>query len=115
MRILALLVLVVGFLAVWGGLPSVTLPEEECPRVSAPEYGYTFDAQWWPPGSRRCVVTAPDNEVLASGTYYPWRDYATVVLFALAVFVLRPRPLRVLASLALFVGGLAVFFIGPQP
>ena len=111
MRALALLVLVVGFLAVWGGLvPYETLPEDECPPVSAPEYGYTFEARWWPPGSRRCVVTAPDDEVLATGTYYPWREYATVVLFGLAVAVLRLRPLRMLASLALFLAGVAVFF-----
>jgi hypothetical protein len=112
MRILALLVLVVGFLVVWGGgVPYVTLPEEECPRVSAPEYDYTFETRWWPPGARRCVVTASDNEVLATGTYFPWRDYATVLLFALAILVLRPSPVRLLASLALFVAGVAVFFL----
>jgi hypothetical protein len=110
MRALALVVLVVGFLAVWGGLPGKTLPEEECPPVSAPEYSFTFEAQWWPPGSRRCVVTAPDGEVLATGEYVPWRDYLVVVLFALAVAVLRLRPLRILASVGLFVAGVAVFF-----
>jgi hypothetical protein len=111
MRALALVVLMVGFLAVWGGLvPYETLPEDECPQVSAPEYGYTFEAESWPPLSRRCVVTAPDGEVLATGDYVPWRDYATVILFGLAVAVLRLTPLRLLASFALFVAGLAVFF-----
>ena len=113
MRALALLVLVVGFLVAWGDLvPYRTLPEQECPRVSAPEYGYTFEARWWPPGSRRCVVTAPDGEVLATGTYLPVQDYLIVVLFGLAVAVLRPQPLRLLASLVLVVAGLAVFFVG---
>jgi hypothetical protein len=113
MRVLAVLVLVVGFLVAWGDLvPYRSLPAEECPRVSAPEYGYTFEAQWWPPGARRCVVTAPDGEVLATGTYFPWGDYLIVVLFGLAVAVFRLRPLRALASLALFLLGLAVFFVG---
>jgi hypothetical protein len=111
MRLLALIVLVVGFLVAWGDLvPYRTVPEEECPRVSAPEYGYTFEAQWWPPGTRRCVVAAPDGEVLATGEYFPWRDYLIVVLFGLAVAVFRLRPLRALASAALFVAGVAVFF-----
>jgi hypothetical protein len=35
-----------------------------------------------------------------------------VVLFGLAVAVFRLRPLRALASLALFLLGLAVFFVG---
>jgi hypothetical protein len=111
MKVLGLIVMVLGFLVVWGGLtPYVTLPEEECPRVSAPEYGYTFETQWWPPGAQRCVVTAPDDQVLATATYYPWRDYLAVVLFGLGVAVLRLRPSRLLASFGLFVAGLAVWF-----
>ena len=40
----------------------------------------------------------------------PWREYATVVLLAFAVLVLRPRPLRLLASFALVVAAFAVLF-----
>jgi predicted amidohydrolase len=113
MRLLALIVLVLGFLIAWGDLALYrTLPEEECPPVSAPEYGYTFEAQWWPPGTRRCVVIAPDGEVLATGEYFPLQDYLIVVLWGLAVAVLRLRPLRVAASLAMFLAGLFVFFVG---
>ena len=44
-------------------------------------------------------------------TTYPWREYLTVVLLALAVLVLRPRPLRLLASFALFLAAMAVFWL----
>ena len=43
-------------------------------------------------------------------TTYPWREYVTVVLIALAVAVLRLRPLRILASLALLLAAFLVFF-----
>jgi len=115
MRLLAVCVLVVGFLAAWLGYLEDSLPADECPAVAATETRYEFQPQVWPPGTRRCDVTTPEGQVLAGGTYFPWADYATVVLLALAVAVFRLRPLRMLASLALFVAGLAVFFIGPQP
>ena len=112
MRVLALLVLVAGFLVAWGGLTPVDPDlDEVCPPIEETQ-GWTFDAQWWPPGTVDCVVTAADGDVVATRTSLPWRDYLTVVLFALAVAVLRPRPLRILASLGLVLAALAVFFIG---
>jgi len=114
MRVPAAGVLVAGFLAVWVGFGSSDVPDEACPGLRE-TYGYTVEMQWWPPGTTRCEVTAPEGRIVGSETYVPWREWATVVLFALAVLVLRPRPLRLLASLALFVAGLAVYFIGPQP
>jgi hypothetical protein len=109
MRILALLVLVVGFLAVWGGLTPVDPDlDEVCPPIAETQ-GWTFDAQWWPPGTIRCDVSSGD-EVVASKTSFPVRDYLTVLFFGLAVALLSLRPLRLLASFAAFVLGLAVFF-----
>jgi hypothetical protein len=109
MRILALVVLVLGFLAVWGGLTQPDTAEiEECPRFEETQ-GVTFEPQWWPPGTLRCDVTEGD-EVVATRTTFPARAYATVILFGLAVAVFRLRPLRALASFALFVAGVAVFF-----
>jgi hypothetical protein len=51
-----------------------------------------------------------DDEVVATRTVFPARDYATIVLLGLAVAVLRLRPLRFLASLALVVTAGAVWF-----
>jgi hypothetical protein len=111
MRLLALVVLVVGFLVVWGGLTQPDTAElDECPRFEETQ-GVTYQPQWWPPGTLRCDVTEGDD-VVATRTVFPARDYATVVLFGLAAAVLSLRPLRLLASLALVVAGLAVFFIG---
>ena len=111
MRLLATAVLVAGFLLVWTGwTESGALPEHECPAVDAPEYSYSFETRSWPPGTRECVVLGPDGEILAANTYRPWRDYIAVLLFALAVAVLRLRPSRVLASLALVVAAGAVWF-----
>jgi hypothetical protein len=114
MRWLAVCVLVAGFLAVWLGYAGEELMPEDCPGVREGD-SYRYEPRWWPPGTGRCGVTRPDGRVVSSQIDVPWRDWATVVLFALAVFVLRPRPLRLLASLAVFVAGLAVWFIGPQP
>jgi hypothetical protein len=109
MRILALVVLVVGFLAVWGSFSPVDPDlDEVCPPIAETQ-GWTFDPQWWPPGTIRCDVTG-DDEVVASKTSFPVRDYLTVVLLGLAVALLSPRPLRVLASFACVVLGAAVFF-----
>ena len=111
MRLLATIVLVAGFLLVWTGwTESGTLPEQECPTVDAPEYSYSFETRWWPPGTRECVVAGPDGEILATNTYRPWRDYITVLLFALAVGILGLRPSRIVASFALVVAGVAVWF-----
>jgi hypothetical protein len=113
MRLLAACVLVGGFLAIWLGFGPDLMPED-CPGVGETT-GYSYEPQWWPPGTGRCKVLQPDGRVTSAQIDTPWREWATVVLFALAVYVLRPRPLRVLTSLALFVAGLAVFLIGPQP
>jgi hypothetical protein len=104
-KLLALAVLVVGFLVVWQAWPVDPDLEAVCPPFSETE-GYTIEPTWWPPGGLECTVS--DG---ASKTTYPWREYATVVLLALAVLVLRPRPLRLLASFALFLAALAVFFL----
>lgn len=112
MRFLAACVLVAGFLAVWLGLGPADLMPDDCPGVREGD-SYTYEPQWWPPGTGRCEVTRPSGRVVSTQIDTPWSAYATVVLFALAVVVLRPRPLRLLASLALFIAGLAVFFIGP--
>ena len=110
-RILAVLVMVAGFLVVWGGLTqSDTAELEECPRFGETD-GVTYEPQWWPPGTLRCDVT-DDDDVVATRTVFPARDYAVVILFGLAVAVFRLRPLRVLASLALVVAGFAVYFLG---
>ena len=109
MRILALVVLVVGFLVVWGGFTQPDTAElDECPPFQETD-GVTYEAQWWPPGTLRCDITR-DDDVVATRTVFPWRDYAAVVLFGLAVAVLRLRPLSILASLALVVAGFAVWF-----
>jgi hypothetical protein len=114
MRFLALLVLVIGFLVVWGGFTQPDTAElDECPP-SEETQGVTYEPQWWPPGTLRCDVTE-DDEVVATRTVFPARDYATVILFGLAVAVLRLRPSRILASLALVLAGLAVFFVGFDP
>ena len=41
---------------------------------------------------------------------FPGRDYATVILFGVAVAVLRFRPLPILTALALAVAGVALWF-----
>jgi hypothetical protein len=108
MRILALVVLVVGFLAAWGGFTPVDPDlDEVCPPIAETQ-GWTFDPQWWPPGTIRCDVTSGDD-VVASKTSFPWRDYVTVLLIALAVAVLGRRPSRILASLALVAAAGAVW------
>jgi hypothetical protein len=109
MRALALVVLVLGFLVVWGGFTQPDTAElDECPPFEETQ-GVTYEAQWWPPGTLRCDITEGD-EVVATHTVFPWRDYAAVVLIGLAVALLSPRPSRLLASLALVVAGLAVWF-----
>jgi hypothetical protein len=114
MRLLVLLVLVVGFLVVWGGFTQPDTAEfDECPPFEETQ-GVTYEPQWWPPGTLRCDVTERDD-VVATRTVFPARDYLTVVLFGLAVAVLRLRPLRLLASLALVLAALAVFFVGFDP
>jgi hypothetical protein len=111
-RLLALAVLVLGFLYVWQGFTlSESMPDDSCPEFAGVEYGWTAEPQWWPPGSVECTATSIEGEVLGSSTFVPWRDYAVVVLFGLAVAVLSPRPLRLLASFALVVAGFAVFFL----
>ena len=111
MRALALVVMVVGFLVVWGGLTQPdTAQIDECPPYEETQ-GVTYEPQWWPPGTLRCDVTEGDD-VVATRTVFPARDYLTVILFGLAVAVLSLRPLGLLASLALFLAGLAVFFVG---
>jgi hypothetical protein len=108
-RLLAIVVLVVGFLVVWGGFTQPDTAElDECPPFEETQ-GVTYDPQWWPPGTLRCDITEGD-EVVATRTVFPARDYLTVVLFGLAVAVFRLRPLRILASLALLVVGIAVWF-----
>jgi hypothetical protein len=108
MRLLALLVLVAGFLVVWGGFTQPDAAElDECPPTEETQ-GITYEPQWWPPGTLRCNVTEGD-EVVATRTVFPARDYAAVVLVGLAVAVLRLRPSRVLASLALVVAAVAVW------
>jgi hypothetical protein len=106
MRVLALIVLVAGFLLVWLAWPLDPDLEEVCPPIPEGQVS-TIEPSWWPPGGSRCTV-----EDGASKTTYPWREYVTVVLFAVAVAVLRPRPLRVLASLGLVLAALTVFFVG---
>jgi hypothetical protein len=109
MRVLAVLVLAIGFLVVWGGLTqSDTVQLDECPPFEETQ-GVTYEAQWWPPGTLRCDVTEGD-EVVATRTVFPARDYLTVVLIGLAVAVFRLHPMRFLASLALVVAGVVVWF-----
>ena len=105
MRLLALLVLVIGFLVVWQAWPVDVDYEEACPPVTEAQ-GYTTEPTWWPPGGLQCTVDDGSTK-----TTYPWREYATVVLLAFAVLVLRPRPLRILASIALFMAAMAVFWL----
>jgi hypothetical protein len=109
MRLLALPVLVVGFLLVWGGFTQPDTAEfDECPPFGETQ-GVTYEPQWWPPGTLRCDVTDGD-EVVATRTVFPVRDYVTVVLVALAVAVLGLRPSRLLASLVLLLAAGAVWF-----
>jgi hypothetical protein len=109
MRLLAIVVLVVGFLVVWGGFTQPDTAElDECPPFEETQ-GVTYEPQWWPPGTLRCDITEGD-EVVAIRTVFPARDYLTVVLFGVAVAIFRLRPLRILASLALVVAGLTVWF-----
>jgi hypothetical protein len=109
-RILAVVVLVLGFLVVWGGLTqSDTADFDLCPPSDETQ-GYALEPQWWPPGTLRCDV-ADGGEVVATNTTFPWRDYLTVVLVALAVAVFRPlNPFRWVASLLLAGAAVAVFF-----
>jgi hypothetical protein len=104
-RLLALAVLVVGFLVVWQAWPVDPDLEAVCPPFDETE-SYTIEPVWWPPGGERCTVGNGSSK-----TTYPWREYLTVVLIALSVAVLRLRPLRLLASLALFVAAMAVFWL----
>jgi hypothetical protein len=104
MRALALAVLVVGFLVVWQAWPVDADLEAVCPPFDETE-SYTIEPVWWPPGGERCTVSDGSTE-----TTYPWREYATVILLALAVAVLSPRPLRLLASAGLCLAAVAVFF-----
>jgi hypothetical protein len=104
-KLLALLVLVLGFLVVWQAWPVDADLEAVCPPFDESE-SYTYEPVWWPPGGMRCTV-----EDGTSKTTYPWREYVTVVLLALSVAVLRPRPTRLLASFALFVAAMAVFWL----
>ena len=111
MRVLAVLVLVVGFLVVWGGLTQTDTAEfDECPPFEETQ-GVTYEPQWWPPGTLRCDVTE-GGEVVATRTVFPARDYLIVVLFGVAVAVFRLRPMRILASVGLVLAALAVFFVG---
>ena len=105
MRILALVVLVLGFLIVWQAWPVDPDLEAVCPPFDETQ-GYTIEPVWWPPGGERCTISDGSSK-----TTYPWREYLTVVLIALSVAVLRLRPLRLLASLALFVAAMAVFWL----
>jgi hypothetical protein len=104
-KLLALAVLVVGFLVVWQAWPVDRDLEAVCPPFGENE-SYTIEPVWWPPGGERCTVGDGSAK-----TTYPWREYLTVVLLAFAVLVLRPRPLRLLASFALFVSAMAVFWL----
>jgi len=109
MRLLALLVLVAGFLVVWGGFTQPDTAElDECPPYEETQ-GVTYEPQWWPPGTLRCDVTEGD-EVVDTRTVFPARDYEAVVLVGLAVAVLALRPVRLVASLALGLAALAVWF-----
>jgi hypothetical protein len=104
-RALALVVLVLGCLVVWQAWPVDPDLEAVCPPFGENER-YTIEPVWWPPGGMKCTVGDGSSK-----TTYPWREYLTVVLLALAVLVLRPRPLRILASLAWFLAALAVFWL----
>jgi hypothetical protein len=104
-RLLALLVLVFGFLVVWQAWPVDTDLEAACPPFGETD-SYTIEPTLWPPGGERCTVDGGPSK-----TTYPWREYLTVVLLALAMLVLRLRPLRLLASFALFVAAMAVFWL----
>lgn len=105
MRTLAVVVLVLGFLVVWQAWPVDPDIEKVCPPHGEAD-GSTLEPSWWPPGGLRCTLDDGTEKIT-----YPWREYATVVLFGLAVAVFRLRPLRLLASFGLFVLGLAVFFV----
>jgi hypothetical protein len=103
-RLIALVVLVIGFLYVWQAWPVDPVLETDCPPVEEGQ-GYSLDPTWWPPGGRECTVSDGSTK-----TTYPWREYATVVILAFAVLILRPRPLRLLASFALVLASFAVLF-----
>lgn len=105
MRLLALAVLVIGFLVVWQAWPVDPDLEDVCPPIEETD-SYTFEPVWWPPGGLECTVNDGPSK-----TTYPWREYVTVVLIACAVLVLRPRPTRLLASFALLLAAFAVFFL----
>ena len=105
MRILAVVVMVFGFLVVWQAWPVDPDYEKVCPPMQEGD-GSTIETSWWPPGGQRCTV---NDE--ASKTTYPWREYATVVLIGLSVALLSLRPLRLLASFAVFVAAMAVFWL----
>jgi hypothetical protein len=102
---LALVVLVLGFLVVSQAWPVDPDLEAVCPPFGETE-SYTIEPVWWPPGGERCTVGDGSSK-----TTYPWREYLTVVLLALSVAVLRLRPLRMLASLAIFLAAMAVFWL----
>jgi hypothetical protein len=104
-KLLALLVLVFGFLVVWQAWPVDPDLEAVCPPFGETE-SYTIEPVWWPPGGMKCTIGDGSSK-----TTYPWREYLTVVLLALSVAVLRLRPLRMLASFALFMAAMAVFWL----
>ena len=104
MKALALVVLVLGFLVVWQAWPVDPDLEAVCPPFGETE-SYTIEPVWWPPGGMQCTVGDGSTK-----TTYPWREYLTVVLLALAVAVLRLSLVRILASFALVLAAFAVFF-----
>ena len=109
MRILAVVVIVLGFLLVWNGFTRDDWELDYCPPLRE-LHGSTVEPQWWPPGTIRCDITRGD-EVIETKTTFPVGDYLMVVLIGLAVAVLRPRPSRLIASFALFILGVAVYFL----
>ncbi len=59
MRLLAVLVLVIGFLVVWQVWPVDPDLEAVCPPFGETE-GYTIEPVWWPPGASAArSATAP--------------------------------------------------------
>lgn len=110
MRFLALVVLVIGLLIVWGGFSQPDTPSDECPPARETQ-NWTYSLEAWPPLTVRCDVTRANGDVVRSSEFIPWRDYLTVVL-AVAVAVFRSlNPFRWLASLLLLAGaGVAFFF-----
>ena len=105
MRILALVVLVLGFLVFWQAWPVDDDFMRACPPMDDETQSYTIDVVWWPPGAQRCTVSDGRTK-----TTYPWREYLSIVLIAAAIAVLRLRLSRILASLGLLLAAFLVFF-----